>query len=68
MQHYFQLFFLLVVFTSLITLKILFNQETKFITDFSQGEFIRPEKVVFLFKRSHVRLKETILFTKKCIR
>ena len=47
MQHNFQQFSLLVVFTSLITLRmILFNQKPKFIImAFSQGGFMRSEKV-----------------------
>ena len=67
MQHYFQLFSLLVVFTSLITLRmILFNQKNKcIIMGFCKGGFIRSEKVEFkkvklgetnfLFKRSYLQ-------------
>ena len=68
MQHSFQLFFLVVVFTSLITLRmILFNQQTKFIiTSFSQDDFILSKKVelkenytklIFLFERSQTKRK-----------
>ena len=47
MQHYFQWFSLLEVFTSLIILRmILFHRQTKLIImGFSQGDFIRSEKV-----------------------